>query len=175
MFWSYVIVMALCTCACTDTQWNHIFLSLPWWAFLVAYMVKNLPATWETGFHPWVGKIPWRRKWQPSPVFLPGEFHGQRSLVGYSPWGCKELDLTEQLSTHPTPFLWIRFWFKGMLWLVVWSAQMTKTFSVSAMRLFCFFIIHVFTGVALFNFLQWLFLCIHNLASWYMRPNFWPF
>ena len=38
-------------------------------------------------FDPWVGKIPWRRKWKPPPVFLPGEFHGQRSLVGYSPWG----------------------------------------------------------------------------------------
>ena len=44
------------------------------------------------GFDPWVGKIPWRRKWQPIPVFLPGEFHGHRSLVGYSPWGQKESD-----------------------------------------------------------------------------------
>ena len=40
-------------------------------------------------FNPWLGKIPWRRKWQPPPVFLPGESHGQRSLVGYSPWGHK--------------------------------------------------------------------------------------
>ena len=39
------------------------------------------------GFDPWVRKIPWRRKWQPTPVFLPGEAHGQRSLTGYSPWG----------------------------------------------------------------------------------------
>ena len=51
------------------------------------------------GFDPWFRKIPWRRKWQPTPVFLPGESHGQRSLVGYSPQGCKELDMTEQLST----------------------------------------------------------------------------
>ena len=42
-----------------------------------------------------VGKIPWRRKWQPTPVFLPGESHGRRSLVVYSPQGCKELDMTE--------------------------------------------------------------------------------
>ena len=42
-----------------------------------------------------VGKIPWRRKWQPTPVFLPGESHGQRSLAGYSPWGCKESETTE--------------------------------------------------------------------------------
>ena len=46
-------------------------------------------------FHPWVGKIPSRRKREPALVFLPGEFHGQRSLVGYSPWGCKESDMTE--------------------------------------------------------------------------------
>ena len=45
---------------------------------------------------PWFGKIPWRRKWQPTPVFLPGKARGQRSLVGYGPWGCKELDTTER-------------------------------------------------------------------------------
>ena len=48
------------------------------------------------GFNPWVEKIPWRRKWQPTPVFLPGEFHGQRSLTGYSPWGRKESDTTKR-------------------------------------------------------------------------------
>ena len=50
------------------------------------------------GFDPWVRKIPWRRDWQPTAVFLPGESHGQRSLVGYSPWGRKEWDRTERLS-----------------------------------------------------------------------------
>ena len=58
-------------------------------------MEKNLPANAgdvkRCGFDPQVGKIPRRRKWQPTLVFLPG----QRSLVGYSPWGCKELDITE--------------------------------------------------------------------------------
>ena len=49
------------------------------------------------GFDPRVRKIPWRRKWQPTLVLLPGEFHGQRSLAGYSPWGHKESDMTEQL------------------------------------------------------------------------------
>ena len=49
-------------------------------------------------FDPWVGKILWRRKRQSTPVFLPGKSHGQRSLVGYSLWGCKELDTTEQLT-----------------------------------------------------------------------------
>ena len=56
----------------------------------MAQIVKNLPAMQETGFNPWVGKIPWRREWQPTSVFLPGESHGQRRLVGYSPWGHKE-------------------------------------------------------------------------------------
>ena len=46
------------------------------------------------GFSPWVGKIPWRMKWQPTPVFLPGESHEQRSLVGYSPWGHRESEHT---------------------------------------------------------------------------------
>ena len=50
------------------------------------------------GLNPWVGKIPWRRKWQPTPVFLPGESHGQRSLAGYSPWGGKESGMAEQLT-----------------------------------------------------------------------------
>ena len=52
----------------------------------------------RTRFYPWIGKIPWRRVWQLTQVFLPGEIHGQRSLVGYSPWGHKELDMTEWLT-----------------------------------------------------------------------------
>jgi len=52
-------------------------------------------------FNPWVEKISWRREWQPTPVFLPGEVHGQRSLEGYSLWGLKESDTTERLThTH---------------------------------------------------------------------------
>ena len=47
------------------------------------------------GFRPWVGKIPWRRKWHPTPVSLPGKSRGQRSLAGYSQWGQRELDTTE--------------------------------------------------------------------------------
>ena len=52
------------------------------------------------GCDPWVGKIPWRRKWQPTPVFLPEKFHGQRCLVGYSSRSLKELHMTERPSTH---------------------------------------------------------------------------
>ena len=49
-------------------------------------------------FDPWIGKIPWRKKWQPSPVFLPGEPHGHRSLASYSLWSQRELDMPEQLT-----------------------------------------------------------------------------
>ena len=50
------------------------------------------------GFNPWVGKIPWRRKWQPTPVFLPGKSHGQRRLAGYGLWGSQKSGMTEQLN-----------------------------------------------------------------------------
>ena len=60
-------------------------------------MVKSLPAMWRPEFDPWVGKNPWRRKWQPIPVFLPKKSHGWRSLGEYSPWGRKESAMTERL------------------------------------------------------------------------------
>ena len=62
-------------------------------------------STGEPGFDPWVGKITWRREELPTLVFLPGESHGQRSLVGDSPWGRKESDMSEQLtlSCHLNP------------------------------------------------------------------------
>ena len=64
-------------------------------------MVKNLPECRRPGFDPWVEKIPLEEAWLPIPVFLPGEFQGGRSLLGYSPWGHKEMDMTEQLlCTH---------------------------------------------------------------------------
>ena len=93
-------------------------------------------------FDPWVGKIPWRREWKPSPVLLSEESHGERNLAGHSPWGCKELDTTERLNNKPlytfclllmnvaqgpvtswltwiqsqnSPFLWLLCIFAGML------------------------------------------------------------
>ena len=77
---------------------------------MAALTVKNLPAM-QAGlrprFNPRVGKIPWRRKWQPTSVFSPGQFHGQRSLVGYSLWGCKESDTTEKPAPFPPLLLFI--------------------------------------------------------------------
>ena len=79
-----------------ETTWLKIVL-----ASLMAQLVKNLPAMWETWFDPWLGKIPWRRDWLPTPVFWPGEFHGL-----YSPWGRKELNTSEQLSLHFKDCFW---------------------------------------------------------------------
>ena len=61
------------------------------------------------GFDPWVGRISWRRARQPTPVFLPGESHGQRSLVGCSPWDPRELDTTEQLTLNCRSFIRMSF------------------------------------------------------------------
>ena len=68
-------------------------------------VVKNMPSSAGdagdvSSIPGLMGKIPWRRKWQPTPVFLPGKSHGQRSLVDYSPWGHKELDTAEHTHTH---------------------------------------------------------------------------
>ena len=88
-FWCHVGV------SCSEANKDEVNTQL--WASLVAQVVKQCG---RPGFDSWVGKIPWRRKWQPTPVFLPGKFHGWRSLVGYSPWGRKELDTTEWLHFH---------------------------------------------------------------------------
>ena len=62
---------------------------------------KSIRLQWgRTRFNSWVRKIPWRRKWQPTPGLLPGKSHGQRRLVGYNPWGPKESDTTERLNFH---------------------------------------------------------------------------
>ena len=66
---------------------------------LVAQMVKHLSTMGETWVQALGWEDPWRRKWQSTPVLLPGKSHGQRSLVGYSPWGRKESDTTERLSS----------------------------------------------------------------------------
>ena len=75
--------------------WPHL---MAWGYFPGGLAVKNPPALPETrrlSFNPWVRKIHWRRKWQPTPVFLPRESHGQRSLVGFCPWGHKVQRVTE--------------------------------------------------------------------------------
>ena len=88
---------------------NYIFVSKSWFKFLLLWTI-GLPRWLSSkeftcrhkrpGFDPWVGKMPWRRAWQPAPVFLLGESHGQKSLAGYSPWGHKESDMTEHAHMH---------------------------------------------------------------------------
>ena len=91
---------------------SDVFLNMPLWlrgsknidyypTSLVAQTVKHLSTMWETWVQSLGQEVPWRRKWQSTPVLLPGKSHGQRSLVGYSPWGCKESDTTEWSSLHP--------------------------------------------------------------------------
>ena len=65
---------------------NTVYMGLPTW---LSGKVSACQCRRDSrrGFNPWVRKMPWRNKWQPTPVFLPGKSHGQRSLVGYSPWG----------------------------------------------------------------------------------------
>ena len=82
---------------------KNCLLLLSLWGFPGDAVVKNPSAmqkTQDAGTIPWAGKIPWSRIWQPTPVLLPGKFHGQRSLVGYSPWGWKELGTNQ-------PSLWV--------------------------------------------------------------------
>ena len=76
----------------------YCMLELPWW---LSGKESSCHCR-RCRFNPWAGKIPWRRKWQSTPVFLPGKSHGQRSLVGYSPWGCKRVrhDLAPKLQPY---------------------------------------------------------------------------
>ena len=88
---------------------------------------------WRHGFYPWVRKIPWRREWQPTPVFLPGEFHVQRSLVGYSSQSQKESDTTEWILLRSSGDLVFLFLNKPILWR---SIQFNSVQSLSPVRLF---------------------------------------
>ena len=80
-------------------------------------VVKNPPANAgdirDVGLIPGWGRFPWMKKWQPTPVFWPEKFHGQRSLAGYSPWGLRELDMTEGLTTHTREQAWGGVGFRG--------------------------------------------------------------
>ena len=96
-------------------------------------MVKNLPAIRRPGFHPWVEKVPWRREWLPTPVFFPGESHGERNQVGYSPWGGKESDMTEQPNTDRQEHLMAARWLRSVK--VLSPAFLIYTFLILALGL----------------------------------------
>ena len=88
------ICVCVCVCVCV-----YDFLGLVRWLSgkELACQCRRLRSY---KFDPWVGKIPWSRKWQPAPILLPGKLHGQWSLVHYSPWGHREVDTTEHARTH---------------------------------------------------------------------------
>ena len=106
-------------------------------ASLVAQMGKNLPGQCrKSGFDPWVEKIPWRREWQPTLAFLPGEFHGHRSLGSYSPYypmtGVKntKYSVISNSSRHD--------WATNTLpWLSKWILHGSRTLNIALMKRFC--------------------------------------
>ena len=110
------------------------------------------------GLDPWVGKIPWRRQWHPTPVLLPGKSHGRRNLVGYSPWGRKESNTTslslsmQYLAHHITPLI------------VVFSIFLYFGFSMSILT---FIIPHTVLGIGVHFFLK---MKMYSLA--YLRAGF---
>ena len=104
--------------------WWECKLVQPLWTlgFPGGSVVKNLPANVEVmGRFSWIGKIPWRRKWQPTPVFLPGKFHGQRNLVCYSPWDHKESDMTECTHTDTHTYTFTEAWAEKLCALLLWT------------------------------------------------------
>ena len=102
-------------------NYKEILYGLFWWLG----SKKSACQCRRCGFNPWVRKIPWSRKWQPTLIFLPGKSHGQRSLASYSPWGLKEPDMTQRLSTRSNlqSQLGLRTWHLRILWPEVKSAQ----------------------------------------------------
>ena len=91
VMYPFIVNTYIHVCICT-----YIYVELPWW---LSHKEPTCQCR-KREFHLWVGKIPWRREWLATPVFLPGKSHGQRSLLGYSPWSCKELDTAEGLKNN---------------------------------------------------------------------------
>ena len=119
----------------------QIILGLPWW--LVgkesACNVGDCLQYRRRGFDPWVRKIPWKRKWQPTPVFLPGESHRQRNLAGYTVHGgCKELDT---MAPHSST----------LAWKIPWTEEPGRLQSMGSQR-----VRHDWaTSLSLFTFMHW--------------------
>ena len=117
LIWYFFFSFWLALLCVTDSRFIHITINDPVPFHTVHFgrkslsagfpggaVVKNPPANiLDAGSILGLGKIPWRRQWQPIPVFLPGKSHGQRSLAGYSPRGCKESNMTEHAGVQPTP------------------------------------------------------------------------
>ena len=94
------------------------------------------------GFDLWVRKTPWRRKWQPTPVLLLEKSHGQRNLIGHSPWVCKELNMTEELSTHAHKDGWnisqVDEWYLSNTNFKILRVKIWKDFFFSSINIFIY-------------------------------------
>ena len=101
----FVVSFPCCFCLVNIFKWTTVLSRLPRWLSgkESAFQCRSCR---RHGFDPWVREVPWRRKWQPTPVFLQGKSHGQRSLAGYSPWVHKEYWVTEILGYWVTGY-WV--------------------------------------------------------------------
>ena len=110
---SQALILGLWLAVCEPFLWDMYYSSFEfsWHLLSITRVPRQLSGKESTcqcrrcGFNPWVGKILWRRKWQPTPVFLPGKSHGQRSLEGYGSWGHKQWLITDWACRHVVPKL----------------------------------------------------------------------
>ena len=157
--------------------WRYIWkYRLPWWLknSKVSCLLRGRP-----GFDPWVGKILWRRKWQPTPILLPGKPHGWRSLVSYSPWGCKELDKTERL--HFESIFWgsLFYMHAQKLFLTIsclglLNVKMSLLVKRVNLLVPSDYIVHKYWKMQIFKIqpnMMWTILLLINSRSWNLRET----
>ena len=108
---------------------TYIFLGLPWCS---GGKVSACLQCGRPGFDAWIGKIPWRRKWQPTPVPLPGKSNRQSSPVGYSPWGHRELDTTEWIPSSWYIFLNTLLWIIILIWWLIKYSSLNNNLDLMA-------------------------------------------
>ena len=133
---------------------------------------------------PWVGKIAWRRKWLPTPVFLPWEVHGQRSLAGYSPWGCKESDTIEGLTLrhwHPPIRTTLATIGVGSWWssavsdidpFVAWRVLRSRRVVGRAHWSLFWKYISIWVAFSAVAVRDWI--CKHTMTGLYIKIELWP-
>ena len=135
-------------------------------ASLVAQMVKNIR---RPRFSCWVRKIPWNRKWQPAPVFLPGELHWQRSLEGYSPRGCKESDTSEWLTLSLHVYIIMKI--HVIEWEQKTDSGASTSLALSNQLISC----SPWTSTSHLHYLHPYTFLLPHILYWRMRPSFFPY
>ena len=129
----FIVSFPCCLCLVNIFKWTTVLSRLPRWLSgkESAFQCRSCR---RHGFDPWVREIPWRRKWQPTPIVVQGKSHGQKSLAGYSPWVHKEWD-TERLSTAQCYL--VCFFFKS-LFIVLQGLKSIWVIGISMMSIFFF-------------------------------------